>query len=593
MSIRNYSDIFAICIEIADFAPLKFLWVDESGCLLKVNDQLKHELGYSDTAVFPQQDIFEIIPTLSSSDWHNIWQELHTKNTYRFQADCINKTGATYPAIFHCKHLNINEKQTTFCWVEMASELQQLLEMSSFAVNHTNLLVYRLNADGTFYIFNEIMLERLGYEAEELRNMHAADLFPENNIADFERTWQVLQNGNPVHGEAWVVGKNGISFPVEYYVTPFSKDIQDGFCGIWTDISERKKKEEELQEAFKEIQQLKEQLETENEVLQEEIKLEYNFNNIITTSLAYRKVLKQIEQVADTDTTVLILGETGTGKELLARTLHQLSQRSDRSLVKVNCSTKSANLLEGELFGYEKGAFAGAYQQKKGRFELAHQGTIFLDEIAELPLDLQAKLLRVIQEGELERIGGTESIQVDVRVVVATSRNLEKLVREGKFRQDLYYRLQIFPIHNLPLRERREDIPLLVRHFVEKYAYKIGKPITSIPQKALDWLMKYNFPGNIRELENIIERAVILSTSNVLQLEEPSIEPASPTLTLATFKTMEQMQRQHILDALRLSKGQISGETGAAKLLVMNDKTLYSKMKKLGIDRQDYLDEKK
>ncbi|MFN7119042.1 MAG: sigma-54 interaction domain-containing protein, partial [Saprospiraceae bacterium] len=328
------------------------------------------------------------------------------------------------------------------------------------------------------------------------------------------------------------------------------------------------------------------------QLLQEEIKLEHNFNNIITRSVAYKKVLRQVEQVSGTDATVLIYGETGTGKELLARAIHQLGKRAERPLVRVHCSGMLDHLLEAELFGYEKGAFNGAFQQKKGKFEKAHLGTIFLDEVAELSLDLQTKLLRLIKEGTFERMDGSETLQVNVRVVAATSRNLDQLVRKNKFRQDLLYRLNVFPIYNIPLRERREDIPLLVRHFVEKYAYQIGKPITSVPQKVIERLMEYDFPGNVRELENIIERAVIVSTGSTLRLAEiiPQLFTDDQTEQLANFKTLEQMQRLHILEALRLSNGQISGEGGAARLLGMNDKTLYSKMKKLKIERLDYLE---
>lgn len=598
MSILSYSDIFAICIEIADFAQLQALWLDESGCLLKVNDRLKHVLGYSDSETFPHSDIFSLIPTLTPSDWQETWQEIQTESGYVFQAQTLSKDGTEHAVTLHCKSWKLNGIQTAFCWLGTSASdqqkedtQQQLLETSAFATDQAQLMIYRLHFDGTFFIFNEIMRQKLGYTAEELREVHLSTLFQKDKTQDFEKMWHALQRGESVHGEAWVAGKNGILFPIEYFMTTFRKDPKDGFCGIWTDISERKQKEEELQRAFDEIQELKEQLEAENQVLQEEIKLDYNFNHIVSNSPTYRKVLKQIEQVADTDTTVLLLGETGTGKELLARAIHQLSRRADRPIVKANCSALSPHLLEGELFGYEKGAFAGAYQQRKGRFEMAHQGTIFLDEIAELPLDLQSKLLRVLQEGEFERMGGTETIRVDVRVVAASNRNLEKLMQEGKLRKDLYYQLRVFPIYNIPLRERREDIPLLVRHFVEKYAYKIGKPITSIPQKALEQLMEYPFPGNIRELENIIERAVILSTSTTLHLEMPLIETIIPVIRLDTFKTMEQIQREHILNALRGSNGQVSGETGAAKLLDMNDKTLYSKMKKLGIERQDYLSE--
>jgi transcriptional regulator with GAF, ATPase, and Fis domain len=295
------------------------------------------------------------------------------------------------------------------------------------------------------------------------------------------------------------------------------------------------------------------------------------------------KVLRSVEQVASTDSTVLILGETGTGKELLARAIHSISNRADRPLVKVNCATLPENLIESELFGHEKGAFTGATSRKIGRFELAQDGTIFLDEIGELPLSLQTKLLRVLQEGEFERLGDPKTFKVDVRVIAATNRILEKEIEEGSFRKDLFYRLNVFPIKIPPLRERREDIPLLVKHFLKKYNTKVGKELQLISKEMMERLQSYDWPGNVRELENIIERAVVTSTGKKLLignwLTHSSAQTSSKILPL------EEMEKRYIIDILEMTEWKVSGEKGAAKILDINPQTLVSRMKKLGIQK--------
>lgn len=343
---------------------------------------------------------------------------------------------------------------------------------------------------------------------------------------------------------------------------------------------------EKLRKAYAENAELKERLQQENLTLREDVKNKYAIENIITVSEKYRKVIRQVSQVANVDTTVLITGETGTGKELLARAVHSLSSREAAAMVKVNCAALPENLIESELFGHEKGAFTGAIGRKKGRFELAHRGTIFLDEIGELPLDLQAKLLRVLQEGEFERLGGTESIKVDVRLIAATNRNLAKMVRKGRFREDLYYRLNVFPIENMPLRERPEDIPLLVEHFAKQFARQQGKNIKKINGADLKKLEKYHFPGNIRELENLVERAVVLCNSDVLSIQIDAPQTDVPT----EFLSFEAMQRRHIIQALKKTGGRITGQEGAGRLLGLNDRTLMSKMRKLEIEKREYIE---
>ncbi len=336
-----------------------------------------------------------------------------------------------------------------------------------------------------------------------------------------------------------------------------------------------------------EIENLTRQLEKENAYLQEEIKLTHNFEEIITHNKEYQQMLASIEQVAGTNATVLILGESGTGKELLARAVHSRSKVAGKALVKVNCAALPENLIESELFGHEKGAFTGALTQKQGRFELADGGTIFLDEIGELPLQLQSKLLRVLQEREFERLGNPRTIKVDVRVVAATNKDLEKAVRKGKFREDLFYRLNVFPIISSPLRERPDDIPPLANHFCQKYNRLFGRSISIIPETVMNELQSYDWPGNVRELENIIERAVILSQGKKLEVARLNNKRSPKSIKGTKILSDQDNQRAHIISVLKLTDGKVSGPNGAAQMLDLNPKTLYSKMRKLGIKRGD------
>ena len=336
---------------------------------------------------------------------------------------------------------------------------------------------------------------------------------------------------------------------------------------------------------FAEVEHLTHRLQAENVYLQEEIKLEHNFEDILGRSAALKRVLHLVEQVAATGATVLILGETGTGKELVARAIHHLSPRRTRPLIKVNGAALPATLIESELFGHERGAFTGASAQRIGRFELADGGTIFLDEIGELPLELQIKLLRVLQEGEFERVGGTRTVHVDVRVIAATNRNLEQAIKAGTFREDLYYRLNVFPLVVPPLRERPEDISLLVTHFVHKFAAKLGKRIETIPPAVMDALQAHPWPGNVRELENVIERAVILAHDATLRLDEALATRRDAVARIASSLTLEEVERQHMLRVLQETHWTIEGRGGAAVRLGLHPSTLRSRMRQLGITR--------
>ena len=347
--------------------------------------------------------------------------------------------------------------------------------------------------------------------------------------------------------------------------------------------TERKRMEGQLQERLREIEELRQRLEKENIYLREEVRLLVEHTDIVGQSLAMKKVLTQAEQVARTDSTVLLLGETGTGKELLARAIHSLSLRKDRSLVTVNCASLPPTLIESELFGREKGAYTGALTRMIGRFEIADGSTLFLDEIGELPLDLQSKLLRVLEEGNFERLGSSKPLHVNVRIIAATNRDIAQEVKDGQFRQDLFYRLNVFPIVIPPLRERPEDIPLLVRAMVKEFQKRMGKEIESISKRTMQALQSYSWPGNVRELRNVIEHAMIVSKGKILDVHVPkraSSERDAPG-------NLEDMERSHIVAVLEKTDWRVAGQGGAAEVLGLKRTTLQAKMKKLGIKRSN------
>ena len=351
------------------------------------------------------------------------------------------------------------------------------------------------------------------------------------------------------------------------------------------EVDQRKRAEADLSKALSEVKRLQKLQEAENVFLREEIKLDHNFEEIIGRSQALREILSQVEQVGPTDTTALILGETGTGKELVARAIHHASLRNNRPLLKVNCATLPTNLIESELFGHEKGAFTGALTKQVGRFEIADGATLFLDEIGDLPLEVQAKLLRVLEHGEFERLGSYRTIKADVRVIAATNRNLGEEVQSGQFRRDLWFRLNVFPITIPPLRKRIEDIPLLANHFIAKQCKRLGKKKQKITKTTMAPLMHYPWPGNVRELENVIERAVIASRGPNLPLKE-IIEPAGfHAVGRPREKTLAKIERDHMIRVLEECYWRIEGQNGAAKILGLNPNTLRGRMRKLGIRR--------
>ena len=381
---------------------------------------------------------------------------------------------------------------------------------------------------------------------------------------------------------------------LENYNKVLERTVQERTGDLFTanvqltqEIVERTKAEGSLKGAYTEIKQLKDRLQAENIYLQQEIAQEYNFGEIIGQSNAISYVFLRVEQVAPMDATVLLLGETGTGKGVIARAIHARSARKDRPMITVNCTALPGNLIESELFGRERGAFTGADARQIGRFELADGGTIFLDEIGEMPLELQCKLLRVIQDGEFERLGSPRTINVNVRIIAASNRNLEEEIKNGRFREDLFYRLNVFPITIPPLRQRKDDIPLLVNHFVAKFKKKIGKKIETISKETLRVLQEYYWPGNVRELENVIERAIITTQGTALQvLDRFDTVRSTEELTGQDVKALADLEHDHIRQVLLKTGWRIEGKNGAAVLLGLNASTLRARMRKYGILRQ-------
>jgi PAS domain S-box-containing protein len=400
--------------------------------------------------------------------------------------------------------------------------------------------------------------------------------------------------------ETTAMRSDGGEFPIELTVTRIAWDGPPMFTAYIRDITERKRREQALRDAVAEVHRLKEQVEADNLYLREELSEAHREGQIVGNSDALRKILRRVEQVAATDMTVLILGETGTGKELVARAIHESSARKQRPLVKVNCSALPAELIESELFGHEKGAFTGATTRRIGRFELADGGTIFLDEIGDLALSLQVKLLRVLQEGEFERLGSSKTIRVNVRVIAATNRDLSEAMRRELFRSDLYYRLAVYPIQIPPLRERKEDIKLLAESFLVEASRRLGRSFDAIPCQVLNALEHYDWPGNIRELQNVIERAAVTSAGRILRLpEEWHPEPQARDISLETSifeheagpvgPNLQSLERAHILQVLTQTHWRIEGPNGAAVILGLRPSTLRSRMRKLGISRSEPL----
>ena len=493
-------------------------------------------------------------------------------------------------------HLTIVQLRT-----QLAEQNQQLEAANKNILAAVAEGIYGLNADGQITFANPTACTLTGYLEEELIGLSVHELhlyarwdgspyhFIENGIYRTLKNAEIATDDNDVFWR-----KSGDHFPVSWNCAPIMrKGKMQGAVLAFQDISNRKRQDIALREALSEVEKLRDRLQAENAYLQQEVAVEGGFGGIVGESPALIEVLEQIKQVAPTNSSVLILGESGTGKEALARAIHDYSPRSDRPLIKVNCGAITPSLIESELFGHEKGSFTGAFKQRQGHFELADGGSIFLDEIGELPLDAQVKLLRVLQEQEFNRIGSEKSIHVDVRVITATNRNLAEMVEAGEFRMDLFYRLNVFPLQVPPLRERREDIPLLVNKFLADQSRILARQFKRVSDEGMHLLDQYHWPGNIRELQNVIERAAILARDQVISIAPDLVHSDignrglsdATALSNDAFITLAENEASHILRVLQHTHWMIAGKGGAAEILDLPASTLRSRMKKLSIER--------
>jgi len=466
-------------------------------------------------------------------------------------------------------------------------------------LDSVQLLVVTLDREGRIISMNPYAEKVSGHSAREMAGRHYLEFVHEDERDDVRSAVDRGLEGDPEsENERILITRDGERRMIRWrsVVLRDAAGDPEGLLSVGADVTDRRQSEEELQRTAGELELtvaelalLKDRLEEENVYLREEIRQEHGFEDIVGGSDPLLYVLHKVRQVAPSDTSVLIHGETGVGKELIARTIHQESARANGPFVVVNCAALPPNLIESELFGHERGAFTGADRQRRGRFELAHGATLFLDEVGELPLELQPKLLRVLQEGEMERVGGSETITVNVRVIAATNRDINEEMEAGRFREDLFYRVAVYPITVPPLRDRREDIPLLVEHFVQHFAQRRGLRIDEIPAEVMRSLRAYDWPGNVRELQNVIERAVLTTTNGVLRLAEPlqqipnGLAKLRPTGSGFAGLTLDEVERGYIVEVLETTNGQVSGAGGAAEILGLHANTLRYRMKKLGI----------
>jgi PAS domain S-box-containing protein len=469
--------------------------------------------------------------------------------------------------------------------------LEQSEERFRLIVDTIPGFVFTLSATGEIDLLNRQALEYFGKTTEEWKNSPMFDAVHPDDLSRVLDTWRRwLETGQPHDLELRQRRADGVYRWFQSRALP-ARDTEGRITGwyiLLTDIDDRKRAEGELEKAFEQIKRLRDRLHDENVVLREQIDQVFMFEEIVGSSPALKTVLSSIVKVAPTDSTVLITGETGTGKELIARAIHKGSQRAGQAFISVNCAAIPSSLIASELFGHEKGAFTGALQRRQGRFELAHSGTIFLDEIGELPAETQIALLRVLQERQFERVGGSRAIPTDVRIIAATNRDLAAAIASGTFRADLFYRLNVFPIHVPPLRQRQEDIPMLVEYFVKRYAEKARKQISKIDKNTLELCQSYGWPGNIRELQNIVERSVILSTGDTLWIDDAWLSSQNarpPESSGPLIENLVSYEKQLIESALAESKGKVAGSNGAAAKLGIPPSTLHLKIKQLNIKK--------
>jgi PAS domain S-box-containing protein len=621
-------------MDLYDHAPVGYFTFDKKGQILAVNLTGSRQLGLDKIVLLKKpftsymdeedSDLFflHLRKVFATGSKQTCALTLSQKNGKPFHAQLDSIPASGVPGknpLCQTTVTDINERKE----LEKAVQISETRYRRLFEAARGGILI--LDAEtGQVADVNPFLTEMLGYSHGELLGKKLWELGCFKDSAESKVAFEMLRNKGYIrYDNLPLEAKNGRVIAVEFtssvYLVNHLKVIQ---CNIREvtgkkpsaaasgsgaerrveerrteprmlneeleqKIKESRQTEESLHKALEEIKSLKDRLLIKNIYFREEVKKRHRFDHIIGQSDGLKYVLYRAEQVAPTDTTVLILGETGTGKELIASVIHNLSPRRERPLLTVNCAALPANLLESELFGREKGAFTGADTRQIGRFEVADGSTLCLDEIGELPLEMQAKLLRVIQHGEFERLGSSKTIKVDVRIVATTNRNLEEEILTGKFRKDLYYRLNVFPITVPPLRQRTEDIPLMVQAFVERFARKMGKRITSIPKETMKEFQEYPWPGNVRELENIIERAVILCPGSGFQLEDSLNTAAPPTPSMARTGTVKEMERSLILKALSETGWRIEGKDGASHILGLHPSTLRARMHKLGIVRPE------
>jgi PAS domain S-box-containing protein len=563
-------------IEVVDPATLRLLDVNEKACA---------ELGYTRNELL-SMTVFDIDAQLTPESAERTRGELHKSGIVMIESLHRRKDGSTFPVEVNLRRVQLDREYVVAISRDITERKRaaSLLEESEkrFRAVHDRAPVGIAVVDsrtGKFLQVNPKYCEIVGRTEEAMLRLRFRDItHPADEDASVSRARRLFDEEIRDYDlEKRYVRPDGSVVWVNLSVVPMWRPGEPArfHMAIVQDITGRRRAEEELRKA-------KEKLTEEKLYLEQEIDTEYDSDNIIGESKLLKAVMESVGRVAPSDATVLLLGETGTGKELVARAIHRLSGRAGNPFIKMNCAAIPSGLLESELFGHEKGAFTGAVNKKIGRLELADRGTIFLDEIGEIPLALQPKLLRVLQDQEFERLGGTQTLKINFRLISATNCDLARSVREKEFRSDLFYRLHVFPILLPPLRERPEDIPLLVEHFVQKIARRMNKSITSIPKRTMDALVDWPWPGNVRELENFLERSLILTTGSVLTA--PLSELRSVALDQAKAETLEAAERRHILKALRDTRGQISGPRGAANRLGLKRTTLQSKLKQLGIN---------
>ena len=564
-----------------------------------VNDQATELTGYSRGELLGSA-ASRLSDPARSEQISALYDQVRERKYVELRSSTVHHNGSHQPTLSRVYYHKHNEEEFLIVITQdmrEKTENSENLQLYVKTLNALNEWVVWLNAANEVVLLNEAARRKLRRKTSRpLEGLGITELMPDLEIPALADIRQEQIDGRFRSAVDYIyTNPSGEDRTLQVRFAQVAAGAQYFLCLICRDVTLQYTNKRRLQKTKRRVDELTRQLQSENEALREQVEQVNASGPIITVSRKYQQVLAQIAQVADTDATVLVTGETGTGKELLAQSIHKFSRRSRKPLISVNCAALPESLIESELFGHERGAFTGAISQKKGRFEQADGGTIFLDEIGELPLDMQAKLLRVLQEGEIQRIGSTEPIMVDVRVVAATNRDLEQMIGMGNFREDLFYRLNVFPIHNMPLRERKEDIPVLIKHFAKVYSDRMGRNITHINPSDIETLTNYEFPGNVRELINLVERAVITSTASTLNLKSslnalrrPDRNGDETSFRSERIIPFEAMQKQYIIEALKRTGGKVTGPGGAAELLDLNGRTLMSKMNKLGIDRNKF-----